>query len=283
MIWELAEGRRIDFRQRVQIMGVLNVTPDSFYDGGRYADGSAAVDRALSLVEAGADIVDVGGESTRPLLYGQAEEVPAAEEERRVLPVIEAIRKRSDVPISVDTVKAGVARQALDAGADIVNDISALSHDVEMARVAAEAGAPVILMHRRGTPATMQQDTHYDDLTGEVAAYLEERVEYASGQGIPPSRVAVDPGIGFGKSFTGNHELLRRAGSFSVRGCPVVVGASRKSFLWKPMGLTPDEALETSLAAAVLAVLHGARALRVHDVRETVRAVRVSEAAVVVP
>ena len=283
MIWELAEGRRIDFRQRVQIMGVLNVTPDSFYDGGRYADGSAAVDRALSLVEAGADIVDVGGESTRPPLYGQAEEVPAAEEERRVLPVIEAIRKRSDVPISVDTVKAGVARQALDAGADIVNDISALSHDVEMAPVAAEAGAPVILMHRRGTPATMQQDTHYDDLTGEVAAYLEERVEYASGHGIPPSRVAVDPGIGFGKSFTGNHELLRRAGSFSVRGCPVVVGASRKSFLWKPMGLTPEEALETSLAAAVLAVLHGARALRVHDVRETVRAVRVSEAAVVVP
>ena len=283
MIWELAGGRRIDFRQRVQIMGVLNVTPDSFYDGGRYADRSAAVDRALSLVEAGADIVDVGGESTRPPLYGQAAEVPAAEEERRVLPVIEAVRKHSDVPLSVDTVKAGVARQALDAGADIVNDISALSHDEEMAPAAAEAGAPVILMHRRGTPATMQRDTRYDDLTGEVAAYLEERVEFASGHGIPPARVAVDPGIGFGKSFAGNHELLRRAGAFSVRGCPVVVGASRKSFLWKPMGLAPEDALEASLAAAVLAVLHGARALRVHDVRETVRAVRVSEAAEAAP
>ena len=283
MIWELAGGRRIDFRQRVQIMGVLNVTPDSFYDGGRYADCSAAVDRALSLVEAGADIVDVGGESTRPPLYGQAAEVPAAEEERRVLPVIEAVRKHSEVPLSVDTVKAGVARQALDAGADIVNDISALSHDEEMAPAAAEAGAPVILMHRRGTPATMQRDTHYADLTGEVAAYLEERVEFASGHGIPPARIAVDPGIGFGKSFAGNHELLRRAGAFSVRGCPVVVGASRKSFLWKPMGLAPEDALEASLAAAVLAVLHGARALRVHDVRETVRAVRVSEAAEAAP
>ena len=279
MIWELAGGRRIDFRQRVQIMGVLNVTPDSFYDGGRYADPSAAVDRALTLVEAGADIVDVGGESTRPPVYGRAAEVPAAEEERRVLPVIEGIRRHSDVPLSVDTVKARVARRALAAGADIVNDVSALSHDEEMAPAAAEAGAPAILMHRRGTPATMQRDTRYDDLTGEVSAYLEERVEYAAARGIPPARIAVDPGIGFGKSFAGNHELLRRAGSFSVRGCPVFVGASRKSFLWKPMGLTPESALEASLAAAVLAVLHGARALRVHDVRETVRAVRVCEAA----
>lgn len=279
MIWELAGGRRIDFRQRVQIMGVLNVTPDSFYDGGRYADPSEAVDRALTLVEAGADIVDVGGESTRPPLYGRAAEVPAAEEERRVLPVIEAIRRHSDVPLSVDTVKARVARRALAAGADIVNDVSALSHDEEMAPAAAEAGAPAILMHRRGTPATMQRDTRYDDLTGEVSAYLEERVEYAAARGIPPSRIAVDPGIGFGKSFAGNHELLRRAGSFSVRGCPVFVGASRKSFLWKPMGLTPEDALEASLAAAVLAVLHGAWALRVHDVRETARAVRVCEAA----
>ncbi len=278
MIWELAGGRRIDFRPRVQIMGVLNVTPDSFYDGGRYVEGSAAVDRALSLVEAGADIVDVGGESTRPPLYGAAAEVTVAEEEGRVLPVIEAIRRHSAVPLSVDTVKAEVARQALAAGADIVNDISALSHDEDMAPVAAEAGAPVILMHRRGTPATMQQNTRYDDLTGEVAGYLEERVEYAERNGIPATRVAVDPGIGFGKSFTGNHELLRRAGSFSVRGCPVVVGASRKSFLWKPMGHTPEDALEASLAAAVLAVLHGARAVRVHDVKETVRAVRVSEA-----
>ena len=278
MIWELAGNRRIDFRQRVQIMGVLNVTPDSFYDGGRYAQGSAAVDRALALVEAGADIVDVGGESTRPRLYGRAAEVPAAEEERRVLPVIEAIRRHSDVPLSVDTVKARVARRALAAGADIVNDVSALSQDEEMAPVTAEAGAPAILMHRRGTPATMQQDTRYDDLTGEVAAYLQERVEYAAARGIPPARIAVDPGIGFGKSFAGNHELLRRAGSFSVRGCPVVVGASRKSFLWKPMGLAPEDALEASLAAAVVAVLHGARALRVHDVRETVRAVRVCEA-----
>lgn len=279
MIWELAGGRRIDFGQRVQVMGVLNVTPDSFYDGGRYSEPSAAVERALSQAEAGADIVDVGGESTRPPLYGPAAEVPAAEEERRIVPVIEAIRRHSDIPLSVDTVKAEVARQALAAGADIVNDISALTHDEEMAPAAAEAGAPVILMHRRGTPATMQRNTHYDDLTGEVAGYLEGRVDHAARHGIPAERVAVDPGIGFGKSFAGNHELLRRAGSFSVRGCPVVVGASRKSFLWKPMGLTPGDALEASLAAGVLAVIHGARALRVHDVKETVRAVRFLEAA----
>ena len=279
MIWELAGGRRIDFRQRVQVMGVLNVTPDSFYDGGRYSEPSAAVERALSQAEAGADIVDVGGESTRPPLYGPVAEVPAAEEERRVVPVIEAIRRHSDIPLSVDTVKAEVARQALAAGADIVNDISALTHDEEMAAAAAEAGAPVILMHRRGTPATMQRNTHYDDLTGEVAGYLEGRVDQAGRHGIPAKRVAVDPGVGFGKSFAGNHQLLRRAGSFSVRGCPVVVGASRKSFLWKPMGLTPDDALEASLAAGILAVIHGARALRVHDVKETVRAVRLLEAA----
>lgn len=277
MNWELAGGRRVDFDQRVQIMGVLNVTPDSFYDGGRYADVAGAVDRALALAAEGADIIDVGGESSRPPLYGPLTEVPVDEECRRVVPVIAAIRRQTDVPVSIDTVKAEVARQALAEGADIVNDISALSGDEDMVDVVSSARASIVLMHRRGTAATMQDDTHYEDLVSEVRDYLAARIDYACRRGVSVARIAVDPGVGFGKSADGNRELVRRAGEFAVRGCPVVVGASRKSFIWKPMGLSPEQALEGSLAAAVLAVAHGARALRVHDVAATVRAVRLAE------
>lgn len=279
MKWELARGRQLDFGQRVLIVGILNVTPDSFYDGGRHADPAAAADHALALADEGADWIDVGGESSRPPLYGPLVQVGAQEECRRVIPTIAAIRRQSDIPLSVDTVKVDVARAALAAGADIVNDISALEvGGAPMAAVAADARAPVILMHRRGTPATMQQQTEYDDLVGQVREYLEARVAFAASHGVPPGRIAVDPGIGFGKSSAGNLELLRCAGAFAVRGCPVLVGASRKSFLWQPAGLTPTDALEGSLAAAVLAVVHGARAVRVHDVGPTRRAVRLAEA-----
>lgn len=277
MIWRL-KGRVLDFEDRVQIMGILNVTPDSFYDGGRYLEHSAAVERALQMEEEGADVIDIGGESSRPPVYGQACEVPAAEECDRVVPVIEDLRRHSDIPISVDTIKAEVARRALEAGADIVNDISALRDDPEMVAVLAESGVPVILMHRRGRPATMQQNTGYTDLLGEIKGFLEERIAAACAGGILPERIGVDPGIGFGKSVKGNLELIRRLDFFAGLDCPLLVGASRKSFIWKQLELSREESLEGSLAVAVTCVLKGVHILRVHDVGETVRAVRMTEA-----
>ncbi len=275
MIWELG-SRTLHFGDLVQIMGVLNATPDSFYDGGCYSEPSAAVERGLAMVEEGAAIVDIGGESSRPPMYGAAAEVSVAEECARVLPVVRGLRRQSAVPISVDTVKAEVARRALEVGADIINDISALRHDPAMAEVAAQANAPVVLMHRRGTAATMQQNTHYDDLPGAVYSFLQERVCAARAQGV--ERVAVDPGLGFGKSPEGNLALLGMLEHFLGLECPLVVGASRKSFIWKTLGLSAAESLEGSLAAATLAARAGVHVLRVHDVSATLRAVRLVEA-----
>ena len=279
MIWELG-NRILDFDARVQIMGILNVTPDSFFDGGHYAEREAAVERALEMVEEGADIIDIGGESSRPPMYGEARLVPLEEECRRVVPVVEELRRRHCIPISVDTTKAEVARQALRAGADIINDISALRADSEMMEVAASSNAPVVLMHCRGTPATMQQDTQYEDLLGELKSFMEERIEAARVGGIAPERIAVDPGLGFGKSVEGNLAIIRHLNVFVDLGCPVLVGASRKSFIWKWLGLPPRESLEGSLAIAVLSAVRGGHILRVHDVEETVRAVRLAEAVV---
>ena len=275
MIWSLG-GRVLDFGDRVQIMGILNATPDSFYDGGRYLEPQVAISRGLAMAAEGASIIDVGGESSRPPMYGEAEHVSAAEECRRVVPVVEGLRRQSDAVISIDTVKAEVAAQALDAGADIINDISALRHDSAMAGVVARTGAPVVLMHRRGSAATMQQDTYYRDLLGEVHGFLAARVEAARAEGI--ERIAVDPGLGFGKSREGNLALLGALERFADLGCPLLVGASRKSFIWKTLGLTAEESLAGSLAAAVYAVGAGARILRVHDVVATLRAVRLIEA-----
>lgn len=276
MIWNL-EGRVLDFSGQVQLMGILNVTPDSFYDGGRFFDPEFAIEHSLRLVEEGAAIVDIGGESSRPPMYGTAKEVSVAEESRRVVSVVEGLRRQSDVFISIDTVKAEVARRALLAGADMINDISALRQDPAMAEVAVEMKAPVVLMHRRGTAATMQQDTHYDDLLGEVYGFLEEQVCVARSRGI--EHVAVDPGLGFGKSREGSLALLGQLDRFSSLGCPLVVGISRKSFIWRSLGLSVEESLEGSLAAAVLAVGDmDAQVLRVHDVAETLRAVRLVEA-----
>ncbi len=277
MIWELGAGT-LDFTARVQIMGILNVTPDSFFDGGRYAKRQAAVERGLQMVEEGADIIDIGGESSRPPLYGGGDRVPLAEECRRVVPVVEELCRHCSIPISVDTTKAEVARQALQAGGAIINDISALQEDAGMIEVAATNKAAVILMHRRGSSATMQQNTHYEDLLGELKDFLAARLEVARAGGIAPGRIAVDPGIGFGKSIEGNLEIIRHLGVFAELGCPVLVGASRKSFIWKSQGLAVHESLEGSLAVAVLSVVGGAHILRVHDVGETVRAVRLTEA-----
>ncbi|MCC7263250.1 MAG: dihydropteroate synthase [Candidatus Latescibacteria bacterium] len=269
MIWQLGE-RTLDFRHRLQVMGILNTTPDSFFDGGAYLDPARAVERGLQLEAEGADLIDVGGESTRPPLYGERQSVDAEEECRRVLPVIEGLRRQTRIPISIDTTKAEVARRALEAGADIVNDISALRDDPGLAAVADAHQAPVILMHRP-PPALGPGDP-----TAAVRAFLAQRLEAARQGGL--TALAVDPGLGFGKSLPGNFALLRRVEVFAGLGCPVLVGASRKSFIWKTLDLDPAQSLEGSLAVATLCAAQGVHLLRVHDVKETVRAVRVAHA-----
>jgi len=253
---------------RVLIMGILNVTPDSFSDGGRFLSPDAAVKRALIMEKEGADIIDVGGESSRP----GAEPVPVEEELRRVIPVLERLRGKLRIPISIDTTKAEVAEAALRAGASIVNDTSALRFDPAMASVVAEFGAGLVLMHMLGTPKTMQQAPHYEDVVREVRDFLAERALYAQSQGIPREAIAVDPGIGFGKTVEHNLELLRRLPELVEFGFPVLVGPSRKSFIGAILGLGVEERLEGTLAACAVAVVRGADILRVHDVREVRRA-----------
>ncbi|NDY42841.1 dihydropteroate synthase [Dissulfurirhabdus thermomarina] len=260
---------------RTYIMGVLNVTPDSFSDGGRFLDPEAAVEQALALEAAGADIVDVGGESTRPY----ADPVTEEEELRRTVPVIEAIRRRSDVPVSIDTTKAAVAEAALAAGADMINDVSALRADPRMAETAARHGAPVVLMHMRGTPGTMQDDTHYDDLVGEVHDFLAERVAWAEARGIPRGKILVDPGIGFGKSYQGNLVLLNRLDALLDIGVPVLVGPSRKAFLGAVTGrAAPAERDAATLGAVAAAALRGCHVVRVHDPAPTVDVLKAVDA-----
>jgi len=260
-------------------MGIVNVTPDSFSDGGAFFDADRAVDHALSLACQGADVLDIGGESTRPGSLPVSEE----EELRRVLPVIRKLRPRTGVLLSVDTTKSGVARAALDAGADIVNDTSALRADPEMASLIARSGAAVILMHMQGTPRTMQEAPRYDDLLGEVRAFLAARTRDAGEAGIAAERIVVDPGIGFGKTAAHNLEILNRLESFQTLGRPVCVGVSRKAFIGLVLGLPPEERLEGTIAAAVLSVSRGARILRVHDVGPVAKAVRVAEAILAAP
>ncbi len=273
-------GRReYDFSARTYLMGVLNVTPDSFSDGGKYLDPDVAVAHALCMVDEGADIIDVGGESTRPrgTAYGEgAEPVDVAEELRRVLPVIERLAQVSDVPISIDTYKAEVARRALEAGAVIVNDISGLRFDAQMAEVIGRAGASVVIMHIKGTPKTMQLNPEYADLFAEIKAYLAEGVDKARQAGI--TQIMIDPGIGFGKRLEHNLRLIGGLEQFRSLGYPLLIGASRKSFIGALLDVPVGERLEGSLAAAVAAVLHGASILRVHDVRETKRAVTIADA-----
>lgn len=265
----------VDMCRRTAVMGILNVTPDSFSDGGRYADVDAAADRGIEMVREGAGIVDVGGESTRP----GAAAVPLEEELERVIPVIRALRARSSVPISIDTHKEAVARRALEAGADMVNDISALRFDPAMAALVAAEDVPVVLMHMQGRPRTMQRAPHYVDVVREVAAFLRERVALAMERGVGAHRIMVDPGIGFGKDMGHNLELLRRMDALVSLGQPVLVGLSRKAFLGRLLDEgTPDARLEGSLVGAAAAVLAGAHMIRAHDVAETCRAVRVAEA-----
>jgi dihydropteroate synthase len=246
-------------------MGIVNVTPDSFSDGGQYLDHGLAVEHAAQLVAMGADLLDIGGESTRP----GASPVPIDEELRRVIPVIERIANRTTVPLAIDTRKAEVARRALDAGAVIVNDVSGLTFDPAIASVCARAGAGVICMHMQGTPATMQQNPHYDDVLAEVAAYLAERVDAMEQGGIPRERIVIDPGIGFGKTAAHNLTILQNVDRFRAVGRPVLIGHSRKRFLGKLLGRPVDELLAGTIGVAIALAVEGVDILRVHDVKAT--------------
>ncbi len=256
-------------------MGVLNVTPDSFYDGGQYFSPRKALDRGLELEEEGADILDIGGESTRP---PHCKELPAAEELRRVLPVIEGLRKRLRIPVSIDTYKAEVARSALEAGAEIVNDVGGLKFDRRLAHVVAAARAGIVIVHSRGGPTGMHHVSRSGSVLRTVVQGLEQSIRLGRLQGIPHSRMILDPGIGFSKSaaesvrILGNLPLLKR---FQL---PILVGASRKSFLGQILDLPVGERLQASLAAAAAAVLNGAHIVRVHDVKETRQVVRICDA-----
>jgi dihydropteroate synthase len=258
---------------RPAVMGVVNVTPDSFSDGGRFESAEEAIAHARRLIGEGAAIVDVGGESTRP----GAARVSVDEELRRVVPVLEGL---AGIPVSIDTSKAEVARRALELGAELVNDVTALRGDPQLAGVVAEHGAYVCLMHMQGSPGTMQSAPHYDDVVSEVFAFLEERVAFAVEHGIAEDHICVDPGIGFGKTPDHNLELVRRLDALAALGRPIVVGFSRKSTLARVLGdsASSQGTISASLGAAVAAFEHGAWMLRVHDIRETVEALAVAAA-----
>jgi dihydropteroate synthase len=267
------EVRIEDRFPRPSVMGVVNVTPDSFSDGGINFQAEDAIASARRMVDEGAAIVDVGGESTRP----GSEGVSLDEELRRVIPVLEAL---AGVPVSIDTAKAEIACRALELGAELVNDVTALRGDPDLAGVVADAGAFLCLMHMQGAPRTMQDDPRYDDVTAEVATFLEDRMAFAIGQGIPEEQICLDPGIGFGKSVEHNVELVRRLDVLLALGRPVVIGFSRKRSLGRMLGDADATtgSVSASLGAAVAAYERGATMLRVHDVRETVEALTVAEA-----
>ncbi len=255
-------------------MGVLNVTPDSFSDGGLFYGPEAAVARGLEMASEGADIIDVGGESTRPFSGG----VSSVEEIERVVPVIRKLSAEIRIPISIDTTKADVARAALDAGASMINDISALRFDPALAEVAAAAGVPVVLMHMQGTPETMQKAPQYGDLVGEIKTFLREAVERAGSAGVAENLLILDPGIGFGKTFDHNLCLINRLDELAALGKPLLAGPSRKSFIGHILGVEPPGRVNGSLAAAVACVMKGACIVRMHDVAGSVEAVRVIDA-----
>jgi dihydropteroate synthase len=273
MHWQ-ARGYRFDFPRPALVMGILNVTPDSFSDGGKYFDVSAAVDRAREMVAEGAEIVDIGGESSRPF----AMPVDEAEELRRVMPVIERLVGSVQVALSIDTRKPRVAKAALEAGASIVNDIEANRDDPEMWEVVAEYGAGYVCVHMQGKPENMQQNPHYADVVGEVGEFFEDRLERLAGAGVAAEKVVLDPGIGFGKTVEHNLQLLASLDSYRRFLRPLLIGVSRKSFIGRVLGVDVDKRLAGSLACAVWARLSGVEIVRTHDVAATLQALRMTEA-----
>ena len=266
--------KRMNLSSRTHIMGALNVTPDSFSDGGKFLKLEDAVRQGMKMAVEGADIIDVGGESTRP----GSDPVSIQEELARVIPVIRSLSKRIDVPISIDTYKAKVAKEALDTGAQMINDISALRFDPEMKKVACEFEAPIVLMHIKGTPKNMQKDPWYEDVISEITEYLRQSIQMAQKAGIDKEKIIIDPGIGFGKRLEDNLNVLKNLKKFSILECPILIGCSRKSFIGKILDLPIDERLEGSLASLAVAVMNGANIVRVHDVKESKRVVRLVDA-----
>ncbi|MFL5241688.1 MAG: dihydropteroate synthase [Gemmataceae bacterium] len=274
LTWKLPDRVLILDRQPL-VMGIVNVTPDSFSDGGSYLNPEEAIAHGHRLVEEGADILDIGGESSRP----GSQPISVAEELQRVLPVIEGLASRCAVPLSVDTYKAEVARRSLETGCAIVNDITALRGDEAMVEVVRSHKVGVVLMHMQGTPATMQQSPHYADVVAEVGQFFEERLKTLTGQGIPAEQIVLDPGIGFGKSSSHNRDLLARLGEYQRLGRPILLGVSRKGFLGKITGREPQQRLAASLAiVCLIALRQTAQIVRVHDVEETRDVLKVLEA-----
>jgi dihydropteroate synthase len=265
----------LDLDRRTHIMGILNITPDSFSDGGLHFDKSAAVEHALGMVDDGADMLDIGGESTRP----GSDPVSLDEELRRTVPVIEALAEKITVPISIDTYKAKVALRALEAGASIVNDISGMRFDPEMPEVVSRFKVPVVIMHMKGTPKDMQMNPTYDALIPELIDYFKESIRLAVQAGIPENMIILDPGIGFGKTFEHNLEIINNLDQLLPLKKPLLIGPSRKAFLGKILGgLPPQERIEGTAASVAISVMKGAQIVRVHDVREMARVVKVADA-----
>lgn len=268
------KGFELDFSDRAYVMGILNATPDSFSDGGLHLEKSSAIARAMEMEEEGADIIDIGGLSTRP----GSEPVSVEEELRRTIPVIEALKGRLKAPISIDTYRADVAEAALMAGASMINDISGLRFDPRMAEVAARHKVPIVIMHIRGTPRDMQADPVYSDLMGEIMNYLKESIDIAKRAGIREDMIIIDPGIGFGKTFEHNIEIIGRLGELRALGRPILIGPSRKAFIGSILGGAPSERLEGTASAVAVSIFNGADMARVHDVREMAKVVKVSRA-----
>jgi dihydropteroate synthase len=268
-------GKKLfDLSQRTYLIGILNVTPDSFYDGGKFSNLDGAVKRGIKMAEEGADVIDIGGESTRP----RSEPIGLEEELSRVIPVIERLSKEIEVPLSIDTYKSFVAKKALDSSASMVNDISALRFDPEMKKIAAEYKVPIVLMHIKGTPKNMQDDPYYDDVMKEISSYLKESIQIAKDAGIEEDKIIIDPGIGFGKRLEDNLDILKNLSILKTLEKPILVGPSRKSFIGKVLDLPPEERLEGSLGALAVAIFNGANLVRVHDVKESLRVAKLVDA-----
>jgi len=260
------------------IMGILNLTPDSFSDGGQFSDKNQATDYALKMIEDGADMIDIGGESTRP----GAVPVSVDEELKRTISIIESIRQQSDCLISIDTYKSPVAEAALDVGANLVNDISGLTFDAKMIDIVVARKVPVIVMHMKGTPRSMQVDPHYDNVIEEICEFFKRKVKSAKNSGILDNMIILDPGIGFGKRLEDNFEIIRELKQISTMGYPILLGPSRKSFIGASLNLPVEERLEGTLASITAGIMNGANIIRVHDVKETLRAVKIIEKIMVI-
>jgi dihydropteroate synthase len=266
--------RTLTLGKRTLLMGVLNVTPDSFSDGGLFFDKEKAISHGLRMVEEGADIIDIGGESTRP----GSKPLQLEEELRRVIPVIESLEKEVGVPISIDTYKSTVAQRAIEAGAQIINDISGLNFDPGLAKVASKEDIPLVLMHIRGTPETMQKNVHYDSLFSEILQYLKDSIQRAESAGLDPQQIIIDPGIGFGKTVEANLLIIKNLYEFRILGKPILLGTSRKTFIGKILNAEVGERLEGTLSSITAGVLNGAHIIRCHDALQAKRAIAVADA-----